>query len=88
MHILSSAGVTLFGMATSSRRINNVVQVWDGCFNQLACEKLHQTASQVGLSHKIFHRNDDDTRKLSQLEHALDSALTELGDDSNVVEYW
>lgn len=47
---------------------------------------LHKTAKKVGLGHKAFSRPL--TGDNGFLELALDSILTELGDESKYVEYW
>ena len=63
--------------------------VWDGVFTTSACHYLH-TASSIGQlgdeQHTVFHRADAPPR--TPLESALHSVLTELGDDSPIVEYW
>jgi len=50
------------------------------------CEDLHKEAKRIGLGHKMFSRPL--SGQCNILVQALDSILSEMGDESNVVEYW
>lgn len=79
------SGLTiLLSLSTDATRHN--ISVWDKVMTSDSCKALHEFASRVGLSHRIFSRNNEEP--LSRLEQALDSILTEIGDDSSAVEYW
>ena len=66
------------------------IRVWDSVVPSPTCEKIHQHASKLGLSHRILHRGarHDCERTYNILEETIDSILSELGDDSETVEYW
>jgi len=68
-------------------------KVWDGVITTPAADRLHAflesgADGDGNLSRRIFHRPAAPRARLSPLECALDSVLTELGDASPAVEYW
>lgn len=71
---------------------NHQVKVIDHVFSKSACYLLHDLAqdhskrSNDGSS--IFIRPPYNTVQLTPIEHAIDSVLTEMGDESQKVEYW
>ena len=69
------------------------VQVYDHAFSKSACEDLHELAQdhceRGGVDgSSIFYRHSKKQLLLTPLERALDSFLTTIGDDSEIVEYW
>ena len=68
------------------------VQVYDNCFTSGTCNELHHLAVEHGIrgddGSSTFLRPPHNERPLTPLEHAIDSALTELGDTARLVEYW
>jgi len=68
-------------------------QVCDGVFSPAACEVLRCLAVEGTVRRNsdatvLFVRPPSNATALTPLEHALDSALAALGDDSATVEYW
>jgi len=61
------------------------VHVWNNVLSPDTCYTLHQKASQLGLGHRVFSRPSGNR---NIIEDVLDCILTELGDNSNHVEYW
>jgi hypothetical protein len=65
------------------------VSVYDGVFSPSACGEMHYLASLRGDDgSSIFTRPPHNEMPLTPFEHAIDSALVELGDSSKLVEYW
>ena len=69
------------------------VQVCDGAFSPAACECLRCLAVEGTLRRGsdatvLFVRPPSNATALTPLEHAIDSALTALGDGAAAVEYW
>lgn len=68
------------------------VRVYDGVFSSEACEMIHYLAvehyERTNDGSSIFTRPPHNDRPLTPIEHAIDSALIELGDNTKRVEYW
>ena len=68
------------------------VQVYDNCFSSDVCKELHYLTVEHAIrgddGSSIFLRPPHNDRPLTPLEHAIDSALVELGDNTRLVEYW
>lgn len=69
------------------------VQICDGAFSPAACEVLRCLAVEGTLRRDsdatvLFVRPPSNATALTPLEHAIDSALTALGDGTAAVEYW
>ncbi len=68
------------------------VHIYENAFSSTACELLHELAvdhnQRTNDGSSIFTRPPFNTRPLTPIEHAIDSALTEMDDDSQTVEYW
>ena len=68
------------------------VYVYENAFNPTACEMLHDLAvehyERTNDGSSVFLRPPHNDRPLTPLEHAIDSALTEMGDKTKLVEYW
>lgn len=67
------------------------VEVFDSVFSSDASYLLHRhTSSQPGTQHTFFDRRalHDSTSEGGVVERAIDSYLTERGDDAPLVEWW
>mmetsp|Transcript_25882 Transcript_25882/g.38289 ORF Transcript_25882/g.38289 Transcript_25882/m.38289 type:complete len:400 (-) Transcript_25882:4-1203(-) len=68
------------------------IRVFDKAFNSLACDLLHELSvdhnQRTNDGSSIFTRPPHNEKPLSPIEHAIDSALLEIGDESKRVEYW
>jgi hypothetical protein len=68
------------------------VQIYDNTFSSLACKVIHSLAVEnsfrVDSETSYFLRPPWSERPLTPLEHAIDSALSALNDESKLVEYW
>ena len=63
----------------------HAIQVFDGVFAPPTCEALNAAASARGLGHALYTRS---VGPRTALEHAFESFLSEVDDDSPHVEYW
>jgi hypothetical protein len=85
--LLRSASVS---DSDNSEHVN--VQVFDSAFSPVVCEVLHALAVEHSFRADsdtcVFVRPPFNTKPLTPLEHAMDSALTALNDTSRTVEYW
>ncbi len=68
------------------------VQVYENTFSSSACEMLHYLTvehnERTNDGSSFFTRPPHNDRPLTPLEHAMDSALIEIGDETKRVEYW
>lgn len=72
--------------------ISNLVHVYENAFSLESCEILHYLADEhygrTNDGSSFFIRPPHNDKPLTPIEHAIDSALTELGDHTKRVEYW
>lgn len=70
----------------------HAIKVFENAFNPKACEELHYLAMEhnerTSDGSSIFLRPPHNDRPLTPIEHAIDSALVEMGDTTRRVEYW
>lgn len=70
----------------------SLVQVFDNAFSPTACEELHCLAMEhherTSDGSSFFTRPPNNDRSLTPIENAIDSALLEMGDTTQRVEYW
>jgi hypothetical protein len=64
------------------------VAVWDDVLSDESRQTLHQVASQQGSSQHYLFSRPIDPNSSGKIEKALDSILTEIGDDSKYIEFW
>ena len=71
---------------------NQLVQVFENTFEPSTCEMLHYLAEEhnerTGDGSSFFTRPPNNEKPLTPIEHAIDSALIEMGDKTKRVEYW
>ena len=89
----ASSDTTNGNAQSSNERSNSPVHVYDNVLPIVSRESLHSAAKKSGLGHKVFTRPLNPQNEYPIIEQALDSILTEMGDDvgdSNLqhVEYW
>jgi hypothetical protein len=82
----------LFATGQKEENDEATVQVYDNAFTSLACEMLHYLAlehyERTSDGSSFFARPPHNERPLTPIEHAIDSALSEMGDNTKRVEYW
>lgn len=61
------------------------VAAWDNVFGQASIDLLQAAVATAGMCHKLYDRAEPPR---TALEFALNSILSELDDDSPLVEYW
>lgn len=75
----------------ATRRTDNV-EIIENVFNPAACEMLHYLAiehnERTNDGSSLFTRPPHNKRPLTPIEHAIHSALTEMGDNTKRVEFW
>jgi hypothetical protein len=68
------------------------VQVYENTFNPTTCEALHYLTiehnERTNDGSSFFTRPPHNDKALTPIEHAIDSALIEMGDKTRRVEYW
>ncbi|GFH55436.1 hypothetical protein CTEN210_11912 [Chaetoceros tenuissimus] len=76
--------------ATEKKRSD--VQIFDNVFSSKACDMIHELAvehyERTNDGSSTFIRPPYNTRPLTPIEHAIDSVLTCLNDENQIVEYW
>jgi hypothetical protein len=76
----------------NQEKATTTVQVFDNAFDQSVCEMLHYLTEEhrdrTSDGSSFFTRPPHNERPLTPIEHALDSALIEMGDNTKRVEYW
>ena len=82
---------TLKNPLSATGRTENV-EIIENVFNPAACEMLHYLAiehnERTNDGSSIFLRPPHNVKPLTPIEHAIDSALTEMGDNTMRVEFW
>ncbi len=78
--------------SVTHQAINPTVQVFDNTFSAKVCEELHYLAvehnERTSDGSSVFLRPPHNDKPLTPIEHAIDSALIEIGDTARLVEYW
>mmetsp|Transcript_44288 Transcript_44288/g.106694 ORF Transcript_44288/g.106694 Transcript_44288/m.106694 type:complete len:400 (-) Transcript_44288:23-1222(-) len=71
---------------------NVSVYVYEDAFSSESCEMLHYLAGEhyerTNDGSSFFTRPPHNDKPLTPIEHAIDSALIEFGDNTKRVEYW
>ena len=84
--------LALFAAQNQAEERPPLVKVYENAFNPSACEMLHYLAvdhhERTNDGSSTFDRPPHNRRPLTPLENAIDSALTEMGDETKLVEYW
>ena len=79
-----------WSLAATEKRSD--VQIFDNVFSSKACDMIHELAvehfERTNDGSSTFIRPPYNTRPLTPIEHAIDSVLTCLNDDNQIVEYW
>ena len=81
----------LLHQLSASTRTENV-EIIENAFSSTACELLHYLTiehnERTNDGSSVFLRPPHNERPLTPIEHAIDSALTEMGETTKLCEYW
>lgn len=83
---------SILAASQNEDKATTTVQIFDNTFNPSACEMIHYLAQEhcerTSDGSSFFTRPPHNERPLTPIEHAIDSALIEMGDNTKGVEYW